>query len=187
MRALQRLGVPTLLFVNKIDRAGADDERVLRAISRAADAGRRPDGIRSRARHARRRVHALRRRRPGFAAAARRRARRPRRRDAGRVRRDEASSPTRGSAQELAAQTARSLVHPVFFGSALTGAGVESLMAGIAELLPAAAGDADGPVSGTVFKVERGPAGEKIAYARMFAGTVRTRDRLQFGEAASRR
>src|SRR6266576_1894484 len=33
MRALQRLGVPTLLFVNKIDRAGADDERVLAAIS----------------------------------------------------------------------------------------------------------------------------------------------------------
>ena len=30
MRALQRLRVPTLLFVNKIDRAGADDERVLR-------------------------------------------------------------------------------------------------------------------------------------------------------------
>jgi len=33
MRALQRLEIPTLLFVNKIDRAGADDVRVLRAIS----------------------------------------------------------------------------------------------------------------------------------------------------------
>src|SRR6202047_2293438 len=33
MRALQRLRVPTLLFVNKIDRRGADDERVLDAIS----------------------------------------------------------------------------------------------------------------------------------------------------------
>src|SRR5205809_6834889 len=32
-RALQRLGVPTLVFVNKIDRAGADDERVLQAIA----------------------------------------------------------------------------------------------------------------------------------------------------------
>ena len=63
-------------------------------------------------------------------------------------------------------------MHPVFFGSAITGAGVDPLMAGIAELLPAAAGDADGPVSGTVFKIERGPAGEKIAYVRMFSGTV---------------
>ena len=32
MRALQRLHLPTLFFVNKIDRAGADDTRVLREI-----------------------------------------------------------------------------------------------------------------------------------------------------------
>ena len=72
----------------------------------------------------------------------------------------------------LAAQTRRALVHPVFFGSAITGAGVEALTAGIAELLPATDGDPDAPLSGTVFKVERGPAGEKIAYARLFSGTV---------------
>jgi len=42
---------------------------------------------------------------------------------------------------------------------------------------------ADGPVAGTVFKIERGPAGEKIAYVRMFSGTVRVRDRLRFGQA----
>src|SRR5689334_6414330 len=34
MRALQRLRVPTLLFVNKIDRGGADPDRVLAAIAR---------------------------------------------------------------------------------------------------------------------------------------------------------
>ena len=33
MRALRRLRVPTLIFVNKIDRAGADVERVLGAVS----------------------------------------------------------------------------------------------------------------------------------------------------------
>src|SRR5215208_1783475 len=33
MRALQRLRIPTLIFVNKIDRPGAADERVLKAIS----------------------------------------------------------------------------------------------------------------------------------------------------------
>jgi ribosomal protection tetracycline resistance protein len=86
---------------------------------------------------------------------------------------------------ELTAQ-GKSLVYPVFFGSAITGAGVGSLMSGIAELLPAAEGRAAGPVSGSVFKVERGQAGEKIAYARLFAGTVRIRDRLQFGDGLSR-
>ncbi|HEX5402473.1 MAG TPA: GTP-binding protein, partial [Pseudonocardiaceae bacterium] len=81
----------------------------------------------------------------------------------------------------LAAQVRRALVHPVFFGSAITGAGVDALTDGIRELLPAAPADVDGPVSGTVFKVERGRAGEKIAYARMFTGTLRVRDRLRLG------
>src|SRR5215212_5267425 len=33
MRALQRLHIPTLLFINKIDRSGAQDERVLQSIA----------------------------------------------------------------------------------------------------------------------------------------------------------
>ena len=92
---------------------------------------------------------------------------------------DEARGLVRaGCARELAAQTARALVHPVFFGSAITGAGVDALTAGVAELLPAAAGDADGPAAGTVFKIERGPAGEKIAYVRhVRRARCATRDR----------
>jgi ribosomal protection tetracycline resistance protein len=54
-------------------------------------------------------------------------------------------------------------------------------MAGLAELLPAARGDADAPLSGIVFKIERGPAGEKIAFGRMLSGTVHVRDRVHFG------
>jgi ribosomal protection tetracycline resistance protein len=181
MRALQRLHVPTLIFVNKIDRRGADDERVLQAISErltpaivpmgsACDLGTRaaeftPWGASDGA-FAAALVSALAERDDALLAA---------------YVDDEASVSYRRLRDELAAQTKRALMHPVFFGSAITGAGVGSLMSGIAELLPAAEGDVDGPVSGTVFKVERGPAGEKIAYVRMFSGTVRTRDRLQFG------
>jgi ribosomal protection tetracycline resistance protein len=72
-------------------------------------------------------------------------------------------------------------LHPVYFGSAITGAGVEPLMGAIARLLPRDAGDGEGPVAGTVFKIERGAAGDKVAYVRMFSGTVRTRDRLHVG------
>src|SRR5690606_9273043 len=80
----------------------------------------------------------------------------------------------------LVEQTRAALVHPVLFGSAATGAGVEELLAGLKELLPPAGGDPGGPVSGAVFKVERGAAGEKIAYARVYSGTLRTRDRIPF-------
>jgi ribosomal protection tetracycline resistance protein len=99
---------------------------------------------------------------------------------------EEATVSYRRLRAELAAQTRQALVHPVFFGSAITGAGVDALIAGIKEFLPAACGGADGPVAGTVFKVERGPAGEKIAYVRMFSGTVRTRDRLRSAHGAAR-
>jgi ribosomal protection tetracycline resistance protein len=82
---------------------------------------------------------------------------------------------------ELAAQTACGQVYPVFFGSAATGAGIAPLMAGIAELLPGSDGDPDGPLSGSIFKIERAGRAEKIAYVRMFSGTVQVRDRLRLG------
>jgi ribosomal protection tetracycline resistance protein len=55
---------------------------------------------------------------------------------------------------------------------------VAALTAGIAEHLPAATGDPAGPVSARVFKIERGRKGEKVAYVRLFDGTIRARDRV---------
>ena len=186
MRTLQRLRIPTLLFVNKIDRAGARDAAVLAAIEQKLTPAIAAMGS----------VRQLGTRGAGFTPYQEG--------DVALTARladvlaasddellatfvnDEAALTYRRLRDELAAQTRRALVHPVFFGSAMTGAGVDALTAGIRELLPAAQGDADGPVSGTVFKVERGPAGEKIAFARLFSGTVRARDRLRFGPGRER-
>jgi ribosomal protection tetracycline resistance protein len=52
------------------------------------------------------------------------------------------------------------------------------LVDGLVTWLPAGSPDVDGPVSGTVFKVERGAAGEKVALVRLRSGTVRVRSRL---------
>ena len=181
MRTLQRLAIPTLIFVNKIDRGGADAERVLQEISTKLtpavvamgtprDLGTRQaaftpygpadDDLTSKL------VDLLTDRDDAILAA---------------YVDDEAAVTTSRLHAALATQTARAVVHPVYFGSAITGAGTEPLTMGIREFLPATEGDADGPVSGTVFKVERGRAGEKVAYVRMFSGTIRARDRLPFG------
>jgi ribosomal protection tetracycline resistance protein len=180
MRALGRLRIPALLFVNKIDRAGAGEERVLRAISARLSPAVVPMGSAS----------GLGTRAAGFtpwgeadAGARARLAEILAERDEGILASyidDELGLPYARLRQELAAQARRALVYPVFFGSAVTGAGVPALMAGLAELLPAGTGDVGGPVSGRVFKIERGPGGEKLAYVRMFSGTIRTRDRLRF-------
>ena len=60
-------------------------------------------------------------------------------------------------------------------------------MAAITELLPAAPSDAHGPVSGKVFKIERGPTGERVAYIRMFSGTIRRRQQVDVGRDKKRR
>ncbi|MGZ6973539.1 MAG: GTP-binding protein [Acidimicrobiia bacterium] len=181
MRALQRLRLPTLIFVNKIDRPGASDERVLEAIAKRLTRAIVPMGS----------TRAL-----GTPAAAFR----PWEGDdlAARDRlgevlserdeeilaayvEDDVGIPSDRLHEALVVQTKRALVHPVFFGSAITGAGIPPLMAGLGELLPTASGDPDGPVSGCVFKIERGTNGDRVAYVRMFSGTVRTRDRVRFG------
>jgi ribosomal protection tetracycline resistance protein len=179
-RALQRLRVPTLFFVNKIDRRGASDERVLAGIAERLTAAIVPMGS----------VRGL-----GTRAATFLPAERPGRLAEVLAEQDDAvlaaylagaaAIPGRWLHQKLAGQVRDMLVHPVYFGSAITGTGVDALLRGASALLPAADGDPDGPVSGRVFKVERGAAGEKIAYTRMFAGTVTVRDRVRFGRGTT--
>jgi ribosomal protection tetracycline resistance protein len=179
-RAVQRLRVPALLFVNKIDRAGADEERVLTEISARLTPSIVPLGST---------------RRLGTRSASFR----PFGEDDVASRRQLAEVLAEGDDAILAAyletedvpyhrlraalgrQTKESLVHPVLFGSAITGAGVDALTEALPELLPSAPGDPDGPLSASVFKIERGTHGEKLAFVRMSSGTLRVRDRVRFG------
>ncbi|GAA2027225.1 GTP-binding protein [Catenulispora yoronensis] len=154
MRAIRRLGLPTVLFVNKIDRRGADPARVLREVSAKLTPAAFPMGtvVGAGTKDARfvSEVSELRRLRLW---------------------------------SQLAKDSRRGSAHPVYFGSAITGAGVPELMAGLRKLLPRSADEASSSAetAGRVFKVERDTTGERIAYVRMFAGALRTRDRLPSG------
>ena len=76
-------------------------------------------------------------------------------------------------------QTCRGLVHPVFFGSALSGAGTAELTDGVRRFLAPRPVTSD-DVRGAVFAVERTAKGEKVAYLRLFGGTVHSRQRVVF-------
>jgi ribosomal protection tetracycline resistance protein len=129
MRALQRLRIPTLLFVNKIDRPGATDQRVLQEISErltpASVSVGSAQGLGTRAADftlwgsddGARLAEVLAERDDGILAA---------------YVDDEAGVSSDRLRRALSAQTKRVLVYPVFFGSAITGAGVELLMRGVA-------------------------------------------------------
>lgn len=181
LRALERLAVPTLLFVNKLDRRGARGERLVQDLAEKLSPAVIPMGTAEELGTRRARF------RPYGAESA---AFRTTLVDVLsqhdevllRAYLDDETAVSYGDLRRaLRVQTGRACVHPVFFGSAVTGAGIGALMEGLTELLPVARGAVDGPVSGTVFKVERGPAGEKVAYARLFSGTVRTRAPLPYG------
>jgi len=174
-RALQRLRVPTLFFVNKVDRRGAAYERLLGDIAERLTPALVPMGS----------VRGLGTREAAFIPSS------------GSwlaellaehddavltaYLDDQVAMPSDWLRGKLAGQVRETLVHPVYFGSAITGAGVDTLLHELVRLLPEADGDVDGPVSGRVFKVERGVAGDKIAYARMFSGAIAVRDRVRFG------
>ncbi|NUR97500.1 MAG: TetM/TetW/TetO/TetS family tetracycline resistance ribosomal protection protein, partial [Kribbellaceae bacterium] len=74
-------------------------------------------------------------------------------------------------AAELARQVARAETHPVYFGSAMTGVGIDELIDGIRTWLPRATGSPADDLKARVFKVERVAAGQKLASARIVAGT----------------
>src|SRR6266545_2791941 len=185
MRTLQRLRIPTLIFVNKIDRAGASYQRVLDEIAakltpwnvpmgttrglgtRAAEFVPYDDGAAS----AQRLTESLAEHDDAILTAYV----------------EQTGVPYRRLRNTLARHARSGRLHPVFFGSAITGAGVGPLIGALTELLPATSGDPAADPAGVVFKVERGTAGEKVAYVRMFRGTLRTREVVRFDRRSDRK
>ena len=164
-RALQRLHVPTLIFVNKIDRAGADPDGVIASMRRRLSSGVIPieaasatdptELIEVLAEHDERVLDA-------YVT-------------------DGVSLTNAQLRASLAQQTRAGHVHPVFVGSAGRGVGIAELLAGVDELLVGERGDSEAPVSGRVFKIERTSSGDRVAYIRLFAGTLRPRQRVRVG------
>lgn len=139
MRALQRLDVPTIIFVNKIDRMGARYEGLIHDISNKLSV----------------------------------------------------DNTVMGTVENLGTKEARFKPYaskdivgiPILFGSAITNTGIDSLIESIKRLKPAVTITTE--AFGKVFKVERSKNGEKIAYVRMFSGSIHTRDQLQFGKVTA--
>ncbi|MER6842673.1 tetracycline resistance ribosomal protection protein Otr(A) [Streptomyces platensis] len=188
MKTLRRLRLPTLLFINKIDRAGARGETLLADIrrllapvavpmtsvtglgtARAASVPYALEDPRDRERIAETVAEAdesildlLVSRLPGGP-------------DAG-----DGGPPLTADRLRaaLAARTADGSLHPVYFGSALGGQGVGALLDGMVRLIPPAPAGAGTEPRGTVFAVHQPPNGERTAHLRLYAGTLRPRRQI---------
>ncbi|MBP2445027.1 elongation factor G [Rhizobium leguminosarum] len=186
VRALRRLGVPFVFFVNKVDRPGARYHEVVEALavqlavrpvamSSVVDAGAKLAWVKALA--------------PGdeplFSALCETLGEN-----------DEALlddyvlAPDRLTGERLRRcltdQVASGLVHPVFAGAAMTGVGIPALASAIETILPERRPDPDGPVTGKIFKIESGWGGEKLSYIYLTSGTVRLRQYLDLPKGPER-
>ncbi len=173
IRTMERLGIPFLVFANKIDRSGAADDATLAALREAlagdAVALNRLAGLGTRAatvapRYGPDFVDELTDRLAVFDD------------DVVRAYVDGAPPTHDDLLAALARATAAGRMHPVVFGAALTGVGVTDVLAALATYLPHAGGSPDEPLHASVFKIERDPAGHPLAYVRMRDGALASRD-----------
>ncbi|MEH0821931.1 MULTISPECIES: translation factor GTPase family protein [unclassified Micromonospora] len=171
-RALRRIGVPTVLFFNKVDRGGADVDRVTAQVRQRL--GARPVllGTVTGQGHREARVQAVdldaepvvaEVAEVDDAVAARWLTDRPVR--------------VRDVRRALRRAVRRGELVPAVCGSAITGAGVRRLCDVLADLLPYGE-TRDGPPAGTVFAVDRDGHGRRV-WLRLWSGRLRVRDRVR--------
>ena len=173
-RALQRIGVPTVLFVNKVDRAGADVGFVLEQVrrrltpyvvelARAFDQGGREA-----------RVTAVPFTDESVVASVSEA-------DDLVLARWVAGEPARRRdvVRALRQGVRRGALTPVVCGSAITGVGTPELRRVLTGILSPSF-RRDGPLAGTVFAVDRDERGRR-AWVRLWSGDLRVRDRVAIG------
>ncbi|MED0952449.1 translation factor GTPase family protein [Bacillus mobilis] len=169
MRTLQKLNIPTILFVNKIDRNGANTEKVMKQIKEIlsneafAFYSVESEGTKEA------RIIAYKAYDDCMELLA------PYNESLLASYVNNEIIPDVLLREELEKQIQQANVYPIFFGSAVTGMGVTELLENISALFPANKPAENETLSGVVFKIEREPSGEKIAFARIFSGRLHVR------------
>lgn len=172
--ALDKLSVPTLLFINKLDRVGAEPEGLIRELSERFS---RDLVVMERWENARDRSCRVFPLEPGSGPLC--------------DRLTELAVDSDPKAQEhflndepippqtllraLQERIADRKAFPAYLGAAALGVGVRELLDGIL-LLPRAGRDEGAPLSGLVYKVEHDKAMGKAAHVRLFSGSISNRD-----------
>ncbi len=185
-QALRERGLPTIIFINKLDRVGADPQRVLAEVRRlltdTAVPIQAPDGVEAayignsellELQPDQLPQHAVAYKEQLLESAAEQ--------DEWLLERYLSEQPieTDELAQWTWSRTREARIVPVLFGAANRGIGIEALMNVMVQGVLEPGGDEQAAVSGVVFKLERDPLMGRMAYVRMYSGTIRNREAVR--------
>ncbi|WP_439876523.1 GTP-binding protein [Bacillus mycoides] len=179
MRTLQKLNIPTLLFVNKIDRSGANTEKVVKQIKEILSNDAFPFYSAENEGTKEARIIEYK----SYDDCMERLALYNESLLESYVNND--IVPDALLRKELEIQIQQANVYPICFGSAMTGMGIAELLGNISALIPANKSAQNETLSGVVFKIEREPSGERIAYVRVFSGSLHVRKYVEIQRAES--
>lgn len=175
--ALRKLGIPTLIFMNKMDRVGADPEAVLAQarnyLSSEIIPVQQPIGKEQEY------IEAIDLwGRDADPAAQTELLEALAERDE-----DLLEMYMSGSSIDLAAwkkymktASATGRFFPLVYGVAAKGLGITALLDAMVEYFPRAGGNIEGPVSGIVYNIQRDKSMGRMAFVRLYEGTIRNRD-----------
>jgi len=162
-RALQEMKLPTVIFLNKIDRDGCDPAAVLKALQSVFSSAiiplNSPENTEKLCPISEESILELCENAPGLAH---------------RYLNNETLSPHEIQTA-LKQQTAAAQAFPLVYGSALNGVGISALIETVKAFLPSKPLAPEGEPSGIVYKIEHTTAG-KFAHIRLREGTLRNRD-----------
>ncbi|WP_339820389.1 translation factor GTPase family protein [Paenibacillus sp. FSL R7-0216] len=187
--ALKKLQIPTLLFINKMDRVGADPDAVLaqarnylspdivpvqhplgawQDYSGAVDlwqtdleeAAAEAGGLEAYASARSRLIEFLAERDDALLESY--------------VSGENVAEERWARCAEELARSAR--MYPLLYGAAAKGIGIAPLLDAMLRYFPTAGGDPEAPLSGVVFKIERDKTMGRMAYVRLYEGSLHNRD-----------
>jgi ribosomal protection tetracycline resistance protein len=177
-KALQAMNIPTIIFINKVDRVGADTERVVgelrKSLSKDAVSFQEVQGEESNE--------------PGVSFILQ---------EGGfeknsfkilieeSAERDEELLERYLEGEEISKDYLKNRlirlsqscsIYPVIYGAALKGIGIQELLETLVDYLPSSKGTSEEALSGVVFKIEHNKVFGKLAYIRLYNGQLKSRD-----------
>jgi ribosomal protection tetracycline resistance protein len=175
--ALRKLGIPTLIFMNKMDRVGADPEAVLAQARNYLSSDIIP--VQQPVGKEQEYIEAIDLwGRDADPAAQTEMLEALAERDE-----DLLEMYMSGSSIDLAAwkkymktASASGRFFPLVYGVAAKGLGISALLDAMVEYFPRAGGNVEGPVSGIVYNIQRDKSMGRMAFVRLYEGTIRNRD-----------